>query len=55
MSIRVFVELRVNEKRLEDARPLFSNLLHDTRCRKGNEGVIVYSNQDAPTTIALVE
>lgn len=55
MSIRVFVELKVKEEKAEGVRPLFSGLLHETRGRDGNEGVTVYSDQDEPTTIILIE
>jgi len=55
MSIKVFVELQVKEDKLKEIPPLFSSLLNETRSRKGNEGVTVYSDQDIPTTIVLVE
>lgn len=55
MSIRVFIELNVKLEKLDCIQSLFSNLLHETRSRTGNEGVNVYSDQDSPTTIVLVE
>ena len=55
MSIKVFVELQVKEDKLKEIPPLFSSLLNETRSREGNEGVTVYADQDAPTTIVLVE
>jgi len=55
MSVRVFVELKIRAERLDDVQPLFANLLHETRARVGNEGVTVFSDQDSPTTIILME
>jgi hypothetical protein len=33
MSIRVFVELKIKDERLDDVQPLFASLLHETRAR----------------------
>ncbi len=55
MSTKVFVEIRIKKEKLEEVRPLFSTLLHETRSRDGNEGVTVYSDQAEPTTIVLTE
>jgi len=55
MSIKVFVELQVKEDKLKEIPPLFSSLLNETRSREGNEGVTIYSDQDVPTTIVLIE
>lgn len=55
MGVKVFVELQVKEEKLEQIRPLFAALLQGTRSREGNEGVLVYTDQDNPTTIVLIE
>lgn len=55
MSIKIFVELKIRDEKLDEVQPLFSILLHETRVREGNESVAVYSDQDSPTTIILVE
>jgi len=55
VSLTVHVELRVKEEKLAEVQPLFGALLSETRGREGNEGVTVHQDQDAPTTILLVE
>ncbi len=55
MSIKVFVELLVKEEKLEQVRPLLASLLKETRSREGNEGVLVYKDQDKPTAIILIQ
>lgn len=55
MNIKVVVELQVKEDELEQIRPLFATLLQGTRNRDGNEGVLVYTDQENPTAIILIE
>jgi quinol monooxygenase YgiN len=35
--------------------PLFSVLLKDTPSREGNEGVLIYADQDKSTTFILIQ
>ena len=55
MSIKVFVELKIKQEKLSEIPALFEKFLVDTRSIAGNEGVSVYSDQETPTTIVLVE
>ena len=55
MGIKVFVELLVKQEKIEQVRPLLAILLKDTRSREGNEGVLVYTDKDKPTTFILIQ
>lgn len=55
MGIKVIVELLVKQEKIEQVCPLFAVLLKDTRSREGNEGVLIYTDQDKPTTFILIQ
>tara|TARA_R110001632_G_scaffold65_10_gene282 strand:+ start:7971 stop:8264 length:294 start_codon:yes stop_codon:yes gene_type:complete len=55
MGIKVIVELLVKQEKIGQVSPLFSVLLKDTRSREGNEGVLIYADQDKPTTFILIQ
>jgi len=55
MGIKVFVELLVKQEKIEQIRPLLASLLKETRSREGNDEVLVYTDQDKPTTIILIQ
>ena len=51
MTITVLVELNIKADQIENVRPLFASLLHETRGREGNLGVTVHQDADDLLTV----